>query len=150
MSMYSLIPNSTVNEIDTAIDANVFFDSSSIVKEIIEFEEVPQLHPIPCNWYQSMNCILFHVIDTIVSFILNWIKEIMLSRISCSSNWGTTWIASYSMWLIPLVPFIPNWIVSDNVIPAQLLLQLRNSMNCILFLVIDTIVSFDSQLNWKW
>jgi hypothetical protein len=108
------------------------------------------LHPIPCNWYQSMNCILFHVIDTIVSFILNWIKEIMLSRISCSSNWGTTWIASYSMWLIPLVPFIPNWIVSDNVIPAQLLLQLRNSMNCILFLVIDTIVSFDSQLNWKW
>jgi len=49
MSMYSLIPNSTVNEIDTAIDANVFFDSSSIVKEIIEFEEVRQLHPIPCN-----------------------------------------------------------------------------------------------------
>ena len=68
MSMYSLIPNSTVNEIDTTIDANVFFDSSSIVKEIIEFEEVRQLHPIPCNWYQSMNCILFHVIDTIVSF----------------------------------------------------------------------------------
>jgi len=49
MSMYSLIPNSTVNEIDTTIDANVFFDSSSIVKEIIEFEEVRQLHPIPCN-----------------------------------------------------------------------------------------------------
>ena len=27
----------------------LFFDSSSIVKEIIEFEEVRHLHPIPCN-----------------------------------------------------------------------------------------------------
>jgi len=48
-----------------------------------------------------------------------------------------------------LLPFILNWIKRDNVISKQLLLQLRKYINCILFHVFDTIVSFYSTfLHW--
>ena len=50
---------------------------------------------------------------------------------------------------LQLFPFILHWVKRDNVIPDQLLLQLKKYTNCILFHVIDKIVSSGSQLNWK-
>ena len=102
---------------------------------------IPPLAPFIPNLIERDNIIP----DQLLSFQMSpWIASYCFLWFSIELNE----ILSFQINCYTIIPFILNCIQWDNFIPDQLLLQLMKYINCILFLhVIDTILSFHSQLN---